>query len=115
MIDDITSKFLSHKREISEYFGKTDQTISAMDTMNKETQFMLKELKSYVEHFGDNLILASTQVTVESKVGFSNRPMSLQVFLLELCALLYHYDSHYIHILYIYYAGCTQIVEQNSD
>lgn len=41
----------------------------AMDTMNKETQFLLKELKEYVDHFGDNLILASTQITVESKVG----------------------------------------------
>ena len=49
-----------------------------METLNKETQFKLLELKEYVDHFGDNLVLASTQITVESKVGFSNRPMNLQ-------------------------------------
>merc|ERR1711916_217144 len=48
-----------------------------MDVMNKETQNLLIQLKEYVDHFGDNLILASTQITVESKVGFSDRPMSL--------------------------------------
>ncbi len=49
-----------------------------MDTLNKDTQFKLVELKEYVDHFGDNLVLASSQITVESKVGFSTRPMSLQ-------------------------------------
>ena len=66
------------KAEMKEQFEGVDRSLAAMDSMNKETQFLLKELKEYVDHFGDNLILASTQITVESKVGFADRPLSLQ-------------------------------------
>ena len=64
--------------EVKDYFSNTDKTLAAMEVMNNETQFKLLELKDYVDHFGDNLVLASTQITVESKVGFSTRPMNLQ-------------------------------------
>jgi len=42
-----------------------------------ETQFVVKELKQYVDHFGDNLILSSSQITVDPQIGFSSKPISL--------------------------------------
>ena len=75
---DITANITQTKLQIKESFEAVDSSLYAMDVMNKETQSLLIQLKEYVDHFGDNLILASTQITVESKVGFSDRPMSLQ-------------------------------------
>lgn len=77
-IQDINNNIAGYKVEVKENFDSVDRSLQAMDSMNRETQFILKELREYVEHFGDNLILASTQITVESKVGFADRPMSLQ-------------------------------------
>ena len=77
-LTEIQANMKAQKLEIKESFESVDSSLFAMDNMNKETQSLLKELKEYVDHFGDNLILASTQITVESKVGFSDRPMTLQ-------------------------------------
>ena len=43
----------------------------------KETQFQLKEMKDYVDHFADNLVLNSQQITVDTYAGFSSKPTTL--------------------------------------
>ena len=63
--------------EFGQYTIKTDNAIVELDNKNNETQFQLKELRDYVDHFGDNLILSSTQITVESTAGFSTKPLNL--------------------------------------
>ena len=51
--------------------------VKAIEKQSNETSFETKELRHIVDHFGDNLILSSNQIIVESTVGFSKRPMSL--------------------------------------
>lgn len=51
--------------------------VKAIEKQSNDTSFETKELRHIVDHFGDNLILSSNQITVESTVGFSKRPMSL--------------------------------------
>jgi len=67
----------NYKNEMKISLGETNDAVSLLDHKNNETQFQLKELRHYVDHFGDNLILASNQITVESSAGFSTRPLSL--------------------------------------
>lgn len=43
----------------------------------KETQFQLREMKDYVDHFADNLVLNSQQITVDTYAGFSSKPITL--------------------------------------
>jgi len=81
---DLLGKFNAHTNMIDEFLKSTDTKLTAMDALNKETQFKLTELKDYVDHFGDNLILASSQITVESAIGFSSRPMALRDVLKQL-------------------------------
>ena len=55
----------------------TNSFVSTLKTAMTETQFIVKELKQYVDHFGDNLILSSSQITVDPQLGFSSKPISL--------------------------------------
>jgi hypothetical protein len=52
-------------------------TITNVEASCRDTQFQLKELKDYVDHFADNLVLSSGQITVETDAGFNVKPMSL--------------------------------------
>ena len=52
-------------------------TIAEVEGSCKDTQFQLKELKDYVDHFADNLVLSSGQITVETDAGFTAKPVSL--------------------------------------
>ena len=76
-INNLRSNFEAYKTEMGEYQLKTNNSILLLDHKNNETQFGLKELRTYVDHFGDNLILGSNQITVDSSAGFSTRPLSL--------------------------------------
>ncbi len=75
--DDLARRFDKHHAAFEEYSSLTDRTIKALDNKADDTIFKLKELKDYVEHFADNLILPSSQITVEASSGFSSRPMPL--------------------------------------
>ena len=75
--DNLARKFDKHQAEFQEYSSLTDRTITALDKKADDTIFKLKELKDYVEHFADNLILPSSQITVEAAAGFGARPMPL--------------------------------------
>lgn len=52
-------------------------TVSNVEASCRDTQFQLKELKDYVDHFADNLVLSSGQITVETDAGFNPKPVSL--------------------------------------
>ena len=75
--DDLARKFDKHHAAYEEYCSLTDRTLKAHEIKADDTIFKLKELKDYVEHFADNLILPSSQITVEAAAGFGSRPMPL--------------------------------------
>ncbi len=62
---------------MGEFIANVGATITTVEESCKDTQFQLKELKDYVDHFADNLVLSSGQITVEVDSGFSVKPVSL--------------------------------------
>jgi hypothetical protein len=73
----LTTRFEKHTTEVSDYIAQTNHAVNNLDKNCEETQFKLKELKEYVDHFGDNLILGANQITVDVSAGFSMRPLNL--------------------------------------
>lgn len=55
----------------------TEKNMTDLQDGFKETQFQLKEMKDYVDHFADNLVLNSQQITVDTYAGFSTKPTTL--------------------------------------
>lgn len=76
-VDDLNARFGVQKKVTDDYQRENDSKFSILDKKADETIFNLKELKHYVEHFADNLILPSSQVTVEAAAGFATRPTPL--------------------------------------
>ena len=76
-VDDFHHRYEKHVVEITEEQAQQNRFLSALDNKANETIFQLKELKEYVDHFGDNLILPSSQITVEASAGFDSRPKQL--------------------------------------
>lgn len=62
---------------MSDYVTNTNRSIAVVDKKSNDIQFELKELKEYVDHFGDNLVLPSSQIRVETSAKFSSRPITL--------------------------------------
>jgi hypothetical protein len=77
IIDDLRVNYENFKQKTNEFTAHTKDSIEAIDKKTNDTQFETKELRHIVDHFGDNLILSSTQITVESTAGFSKRPQAL--------------------------------------
>lgn len=76
-VDELSNKFTLHTSDMNAYIKKTTVTLDEQDTKMSEIHFDLLKLKDYVDHFGDNLVLASCQIQVEPSSGFSSRPMTL--------------------------------------
>ncbi len=76
-VDDLDSRFRVQKKHTDDYERENDTRFTTLDNKANDTIFNLKELKHYVEHFADNLILPSSQVTVEAAAGFATRPTPL--------------------------------------
>ena len=76
-LSDLKHKFEAHANNMVVYINKTTHAVAALDSKSNDVQLQLRELKDYVEHFGDNIVLASSQVTVESSAGYAERPISL--------------------------------------
>jgi hypothetical protein len=55
----------------------TTKLMTSLHDECKETQFQLKEMKDYVDHFADNLVLNSQQITVDTHAGFASKPITL--------------------------------------
>lgn len=83
-VDDLDLRFRVNKKHTEDYERENDAKFTTLDKKADDTIFNLKELKHYVEHFADNLILPSSQVTVEASAGFATRPTPL----LEIMKLL---------------------------
>jgi hypothetical protein len=64
--------------------SQTNQSIVALESNFTQTQFVVKELKDYVDHFGDNLVLPASNITVEPATGFASKPMNLAA-ILKIC------------------------------
>lgn len=76
-VDDFHHRYEKHVEHTAEEQGQQNRSISALDARASDIDFRLKELKEFVDHFGDNLILPSSQVTVEASAGFDIRPKPL--------------------------------------
>eukprot|EP01035_Chromulina_nebulosa_P021434 gene21434-27764_t len=76
-IDGLHADFTKFSAEVNEFMVDTNSFVTNVKTAMTETQFIVKELKQYVDHFGDNLILSSSQITVDPQLGFSSKPISL--------------------------------------
>lgn len=76
-MDALASDFSKFNAEVNGFMVDTNSFMSNLKTAMAETQFIVKELKQYVDHFGDNLILSSSQITVDPQLGFSSKPISL--------------------------------------
>lgn len=63
---------------------KTTSEITYVVKTCNDTVFQLKEMKDYVDHFADNLILNSQQILVDTSAGFSTKPLPL-TDVLRLC------------------------------
>jgi len=77
IVEDLTQRFETHKVDMHNFIEKTNDMFVQADSKTMDLEFQLKTLKDYVDHFGDNLVLASCQITVEASAGFSSRPISL--------------------------------------
>eukprot|EP01038_Epipyxis_sp_PR26KG_P013998 gene13998-18774_t len=76
-VEQLTSKFNKFNGEVTEFISATSGSMETLQTNFSATDSLVKELKEYVDHFGDNLVLSSTQITVESSAGFAPKPMNL--------------------------------------
>lgn len=84
------SKFQYFQGQFSEFVVTTGDNIAEITAKTNETDRETKELRHYVDHFGDNLTLSSSQIIVESTAGISKKPMSL----LDVCA---EFNSNFIN------------------
>lgn len=62
---------------MSEFIIESGENIAEITKKTNHTEFETKALRHYVDHFGDNLTLSSSQIIVESTAGISKKPMSL--------------------------------------
>ncbi|RYH24333.1 hypothetical protein EON65_16890 [archaeon] len=76
-MDNLAGEFNKFAVNTTELLNQTTKTVSILQTSCDETQFQLKEMKDYVDHFADNLVLNSQQIMVDSYAGFANRPLNL--------------------------------------
>ena len=76
-VDDFHHRYEKHVEETTEEQAQQNRFLTALDNKANDTIFQLKELKDYVDHFGDNLILPSSQITVEASAGYDTRPKPL--------------------------------------
>lgn len=76
-VETLSNKFNQFSTELVEYMDKNDKNISTVQETCDKTVFQLKELKDYVDHFADNLVLNSQQITVDTYAGFSSKPITL--------------------------------------
>lgn len=76
-VEKLSHDFESFTGEMHDFVGQTNTTMTTLEDSCKNTEFIVKELKDYVDHFGDNLFLSSNQITVETTTGFSQKPVNL--------------------------------------
>jgi hypothetical protein len=75
--EDLSTNYQQFKVKTNQNHSQVVDDVKGIEKQSNDTAFETKELRHIVDHFGDNLILSSNQITVESTAGFSKRPMSL--------------------------------------
>ena len=85
------AKFKYFQGQFSEFVVATADNVAEITKKTNETEFETKALRHYVDHFGDNLTLSSSQIIVESTAGISKKPMSL----LDVCT---QFNSKFVNI-----------------
>jgi hypothetical protein len=73
----LAQKFEHFSTQVNDHMSDTMKFMNNLEEGFKETQFQLKEMKDYVDHFADNLVLNSQQITVDTYAGFSSKPTTL--------------------------------------
>jgi hypothetical protein len=76
-VDELATKFQFFSDEVSTYMTQNTAQVDRLQKSNDDTVFQLKEMKDYVDHFADNLILNSQQIMVDVQAGFGTKPTSL--------------------------------------
>lgn len=76
-IENLSMRYNKFSTEVGEFMANVGASINTVEGSCRDTQFQLKELKDYVDHFADNLVLSSGQITVETDAGFTAKPVSL--------------------------------------
>lgn len=76
-IENLSMRYNKFSTEVGEFMANVGASITTVEGSCRDTQFQLKELKDYVDHFADNLVLSSGQITVETDAGFTAKPVSL--------------------------------------
>lgn len=62
---------------LNNFIATSTEAITDVKKRTSDTEFEMKALKHYVDHFGDNLTLSSSQIIVESSAGISKKPLNL--------------------------------------
>ena len=83
-METLSGNFQKFSSEVNTFMTSTNSTMSTLQSNMTETQFMVREVKEYVEHFGDNIVLSSSQIMVDASIGFSAKPINLSETL-KLC------------------------------
>lgn len=76
-VEELATKFNGFHETVSTYMTENTKQVHRLQLSSDETQFQLKELKDYVDHFADNLVLNSQQIMVDVQAGFNSKPISL--------------------------------------
>lgn len=75
--EDLSVNYNQFKVKTNQNHTQVVDDVKSIEKQSNDTSFETKELRHIVDHFGDNLILSSNQIIVESTVGFAKRPQSL--------------------------------------
>lgn len=76
-IESLSARYNRFSGEVAEFMADAGRTLSTVQESCDKTQFQLTELKDYVDHFADNLIISSKQITVDPEIGFAPKPITL--------------------------------------
>eukprot|EP00599_Poterioochromonas_sp_BG-1_P008007 CAMPEP_0173150978 /NCGR_PEP_ID=MMETSP1105-20130129/11295_1 /TAXON_ID=2985 /ORGANISM="Ochromonas sp., Strain BG-1" /LENGTH=618 /DNA_ID=CAMNT_0014066243 /DNA_START=79 /DNA_END=1935 /DNA_ORIENTATION=- len=76
-VEQLAGKFELFSHQVNDHMSESTKSMTDLQDGFKETQFQLREMKDYVDHFADNLVLNSQQITVDTYAGFSSKPITL--------------------------------------
>ncbi len=76
-VEELAAKFQTFSDDVTTYMTDNSAQVERLQKSNDDTVFQLKEMKDYVDHFADNLILNSQQIMVDVQAGFGTKPISL--------------------------------------
>ena len=87
-IERLNSDLMAQATMLSDHVSKNKKEMHDLRDMHRATETKLEELKKYVDSFGENLMLTSSQITVASNAGFAGKTMVLQDVLQKISGML---------------------------